>query len=267
LETKTFGVDNLEGATLFATNFQGAKLVQANLKRAWLRAANLRGANLYGANLQEADLSLAKLDQVIYEPIPEKLPLAWTLTSTRNNLENLIYHDSPAALVALRAALKNAGMRTQERQITYAIHHNRRLKAWHPKWYEPDEKDSRPWLDKIAGKSESLFNLCFFELTSGYGLVPGRALITLVLLIPVFSLVYIVALLSAHGRSGIWVTWPDDQLRQEDGSKKATPVTSTFFFPQLQKRAEGRCWGIVLKGACVPLIGLYFSVLSAFSLG
>jgi hypothetical protein len=39
------------------------------------------------------------------------------------------------------------------------------------------------------------------------------------------------------------------------------------FFPRLQARAAGHWWGVLLRGVFVPLIGLYFSLLSAFSLG
>jgi hypothetical protein len=38
----------------------------------------------------------------------------------------------PAALLALREAFKKAGMRTQERQLTYAVKHTERLQAWDP---------------------------------------------------------------------------------------------------------------------------------------
>jgi hypothetical protein len=76
-----------------------------------------------------------------------------------------------------------------------------------------------------------------------------------------------VALVTARGRAGIWVTWPTDRVYQEEGAKEATRVTNTFFFPRWQARAAGHWWGVLLRGVCVPLIGLYFSLLSAFSLG
>jgi hypothetical protein len=98
-------------------------------------------------------------------------------------------------------------------------------------------------------------------------MVPSRALGTLGVLILVFSLAYMGALLTARGRAGIWVTWPTDRVYQEEGGKEATRVTYTFFFPQWQARAADRWWGVVLRGVSVPLIGLYFSLLSAFSLG
>jgi hypothetical protein len=212
-------------------------------------------------------------------------------------------------LIALREAFKNGGMRTQERQLTYAVERTKRLQAWDPSWYNPKggmrtpenqlpydigpsifhsgpviwafgrtqrlqapawyvrgKKDTRPWLEKLAGKSESLFSYVLFEFPSGYGMIPGRALQTLGLLILVFSLVYMVALFTADGRAGIWVRWPSDRTYQEEGVKEATRVTNTFLFPRLQARAAGRWWEMLLRGLCIPLIGLYFSLLSAFSL-
>jgi hypothetical protein len=158
-------------------------------------------------------------------------------------------------------------MRTQERQLTYAIERTKQLQAWDPSWLNPTAKDTRPWLEKLTGKSESLFSYVLFELPAAYGMVPSRALVTLGLLILVFSLVYMVALLTARGRGGIWVTWPTDRVYQGEGAKEATRVTNTFFFPRLQARAAGRWWGVLVRGVSVPLIGLYFSLLSAFSLG
>jgi hypothetical protein len=209
----------------------------------------------------------ANLQEAMYEPHPGKLPNFWTLADPDNKLETLLFYRSPAALIALREAFKRGGMRTQERQVTYAIEHIKRLQAWNPSWFDPEAEDPRPWLEQLAGKSESLFSYVLFELPSGYGMVPSRALATLGLLIFVFSLVYMVALVTARGRAGIWVTWPTDRVYQEEGATEATRVTTTFFFPRWQARAAGRWWGVLLRGVSVPLIGLYFSLLSAFSLG
>jgi hypothetical protein len=259
---------NLQKARLLETNLQEARLYDTNLQEAYLIEANLRGAHLYGANLQEADLTGTNLQGAIYEPNPGKLPNFWTLTDPhKNNLETLLFHRSPAGLIALREAFKKGGMRTQERQLTYAIEHTKQLQAWDPSWHNPREEDPRPWLEKLAGKSESLFSYVLFELPSGYGLVPSRALATLGLLILVFSLVYMVALVTARGRAGIWVTWPTNRVYKEEGAKEATRATNTFFFPRLQAWAAGHWWGVLLRGVSVPLIGLYFSLLSAFSLG
>jgi Pentapeptide repeats (8 copies) len=269
---------NLQGARLHRAHLQEADLSEGNLQEADLWKADLRGALLINANLQEAflgsktnlqeaDLAGANLRGTVYEPDPGKLPMFAALTDPRNHLDTLVFHTSPAALIALREAFKKGGMRTQERQLTYAIEHTKRLEAWGPSWYNPREEDTRTWLEKLAGKSESLFSYVLFELPSGYGLAPSRALATLGLLILGFSLIYMVALMAARGRAGIWVTWPTDRVYQEEGAKEATRVTTTFFFPRLQARAAGHWWGVLLRGVSVPLIGLYFSLLSAFSLG
>jgi pentapeptide repeat protein len=272
---------NLCQARLGGAALQKADLWGADLQGASLRGAALQGALLIEAHLQDATLYKANLQEVVYEPNPEKLPSFWTLADPRNHLDTLVFHTSPAGLIALREAFKKGGMRTQERQLTYAIEHTKRLQAW-DQWEKPagqqedtrswlekllGKEDKRPWLEMLAGKSESLFSYVLFELPSAYGMVPSRALITLGLLILVFSLVYMVALLTARGRAGIWVTWPTDRVYQEEGAKEATRVTNTFFFPRLQARAAGRWWGVLLRGMSVPLIGLYFSLLSAFSLG
>jgi hypothetical protein len=219
------------------------------------------------ANLCGADLGEAHLQGAVYEPNPGKLPNFLTLTDPGNHLGTLVFYRSPIALIELREAFKKGGMRTQERQLTYAIERSRRLQAWNPSWYYSRKEDPRPWLEQLAGKSESLFSYVLFELPSGYDMAPSRALATLGCLILVFSLVYMVALLTARGRAGIWVTWPADRVYQEEGAKEAARVTTAFFFPRVQARAAGRWWGMLLRGVCLPLIGLYFSLLSAFSLG
>jgi hypothetical protein len=266
---------NLQGAALDAAKLQGAHLIQANLKGANLWDAKLQGALLDEANLEEANLFEANLQGVVYEPNPGKLPNFWTLTDPGNHLETLVFHDSPAALIALREAFKKGGMRTQERQLTYAIEHTRRLQAWNPSWHDPREEDPRPWLEKFWGKLESGFKLVAFELPSDYGMSYGRPLKILGVSIGGFSLLYIIALVTARGRAGIWVTWPTDRVYKQEGpagegETSPSRVTSTFVFPRLQAwaaRRRWRIWSLLLRGLGIPLTGLYFSLLSAFSLG
>jgi Pentapeptide repeats (8 copies) len=127
-----------------------ANLCQAILQGANLRRADLRGADLAEAYLQEADLFNARvqravlygtdLQRAVYEPNPDpaKLPAICTLIYPRNQLDKLVFHSSPAALVTLPEAFKKGGRRTQERQLTYAIDHTKRLQAWDPRgsfWY------------------------------------------------------------------------------------------------------------------------------------
>ncbi len=183
---------HLQGAELQGAHLQGARLDGADLQEARLEEALLHEAVLFEVNLQGANLSWAHLWGAVYEPHPEKLPNFWTLTSPYNKLETLRFHHSPAALIALREAFKKWGMRTQERQLTYAIEHTKRLQAWNPLWYDSNREDERLWLEQLAGKSESLFNYVWFELPSGYGMAPRRALAALALLIAV-------VLRSVHG--------------------------------------------------------------------
>ena len=269
---------NLQNVNLYEANLQNTNLHKANLQEAWLEETKLQEAWLVGANLREAYLVGANLTGAVFEPIVEPTTDIRTLISPHTRLDTLVFHTSPAALITLREALKKAGMRTQERQLTYAVEHTKMLQAWDPSIIEntwrrralldmKELKDERPWQERLAGKVESLFSYVLFELPSDYGMTPGRALQTLGLLILVFSLIYMVALLTARGRAGIWVTWPTDRVYQEEGAKDATRVTNMFLFPRLQAWAAGRWWGVLLRGVSVPLIGLYFSLLSAFSLG
>jgi Pentapeptide repeats (8 copies) len=243
----------LEKASLNGVKLQRTNLADANLQEASLTWANLQGAGLSGTNLKGAELFQANLQGALYEPNPEKLPRFWTLTSPYNNLEKLVFHDSPAALIALREAFKNAGMRTQERQITYAIEHTRRLQAWQS--------------ENLWDKSESLFKLVAFELPSDYGMSPGRSLKILWGSIGLFALVYTVALVTTRGHSGIWMVWLSDRVHKTEGEADPVRVTSTFWFSALQMKAASRWWRGLLQEMSALLIGLYFSVLSAFSIG
>jgi hypothetical protein len=180
------------------------------------------------------------------------------LTDLHNRLDKLVFRDTPAGLIALRKAFKEGGMRTQERQLTYAIEHSKRLQAWHPSWYDPKAEDTRPWLEQLAGKSESLVSYVLFELPSGYGMAPGRALWALLGLIPIFALPYWLAIKRANSRSGIWMILPEDRLASRSGKKKAVLLR-----PPIAKTWRER----LASEARMLRTGLYFSLLSAFHLG
>jgi len=240
---------DLQGANLGVADLQGANLGGANLQGANLPGANLQGADLLEANLQEAFLAKANLQEAVYEPKPEKLPAIWVLTDPSNHLDKLVFYNSPAALIALREAFKKGGMRTQERQLTYAIEHSKQLKAWNP---------SGSWLEKLAGKSESLFNYVLFDLPSLYGMAPGRALLGLLGFIPCFSLLYWSMLRHASNRRGLWIIVPADRLTRGRGHEKVVRIQSrTAKTWRGRLRNEYRLWRT----------SLYFSLLSAFSLG
>jgi hypothetical protein len=220
------------------------------------------------------------LQDAVYEPNPdpEKLPDFWTLAHHRNRLDTLVFRYSPAALMALRKAFKEGGMRTQERQLTYAIERTKRQQDWDPSWHAHGRKDERQWRGKAWGKLESLFKLVAFELTSNYGMSHGRPLKILLVSILAFSWVYMAAfwgLFTTRGRAGIWATWPPDRVYQqegleEEGEAPPTRVTRTFILPRGRAwvaRQQRPCWGALLRGFSILSLGLYFSLLSASSLG
>jgi hypothetical protein len=258
---------NLQGANLIGGSLFGARLVRADLQGADLTRADLRNVNLQEAELGGAYLKAARLQGAVYEPNPEKLPSFWILTYPSNKLETLVFYESPAALIALRKAFKEVGMRTQELQITYAIEHTRRLQAWNPLWFDPEGVDSRRWLEKLWGKFESGFKLVAFELPSNYGMSYGRPLQILGGLIGLFALVYMFALGTARGYSGIWMVWLPDRVDKTEGEANPVRVTSTSFFSPLKMWPASRWRRGLARGVSVLLIGLYFSLLSAFSLG
>jgi hypothetical protein len=205
-------------------------------RRANLCGDNLQGADLREADFQQANLSGADLAGAVFAP--RSLPDLRFLAEA-DNLDMMTFHNSPAALVALREAFKKAGMRTQERQITYVIEHTEMLLAWDPSWFARPWRDSRPWREKLAGKGESLFDYVLFELLSGYGMVPRRALATLGLLLLLFSCPYMVAV-TVRGPAGIWMVWLPDRVHKAEGEAAPVCVTSTFLFPPLQMWAAGR---------------------------
>jgi pentapeptide repeat protein len=229
---------NLTGANLTGANLTGANLNLANLTEADLFGANLNNAVLGRANLTKAILSRANLNNTylyytkmvgtVYEPI--NVPLVSTM-SLVEGLTSLSWTESgsPTSLNLLREAFKKAGMRDQERQVTYAIKHGERLNK---------------------GIIERTFQLILFELTCDYGMSPGRPLTILLVLILVFSIGYFFALSLGLPRAGIWRVWPEDRILKD----------RTLFNPDLPDQVKPKVFGAILWA-------LYFSILSAFHFG
>jgi uncharacterized protein YjbI with pentapeptide repeats len=283
LQRAFLGYVDLRSAILVEANLQEARLGNANLQRANLHLALIQKADLHRANLQEArfiqanlggaNLQWADLGGAVFEP--SSLPDI-RLLANAFNLEKMTFSDSPAALIELREAFKKEGMRTQERRITYAIEHTRRLQAW-DQWGSRDDlllylkEDKRSWIEKlvgkgdrrrwpemVAGKIESLFKYVLFELPADYGMAPGRALQGLLGFIPCFALFYWIALHHASSRSGLWMIVPADRLTRGRGHERVVRIqphpTKTW---RERLTAEFRLFRT----------SFYFSLLSAFHLG
>jgi len=159
---------NLQGATLHHTHLRQANLFRTGLEEASLSFCSLKGASLVETKLQGAVLYAVNLADTLFEIEPGSLPDIHSLAQARS-LEQMRFRHSPHALVELREIFKRAGMRQQERQITYAIEHSRMLLAWNPPPRGFSVGDNRPWPEKLAGKSESLFSYVLFELPCAYG--------------------------------------------------------------------------------------------------
>ncbi len=245
---------NLRQANLDQADLPNAFLLDANLQQASMVRTNLQEATVSGADLQDADLNGADLKHTIFEPEPGKLPAIADL-ALAHNLAHLTFSASPHGLTELREAFKMAGLRRQERDVTYALRRTERRRA---------------------ATIESAFNYVLFELTCQYGRSPGRALTIMMALMLVFTFPYAAALRRGSKRAGIWVTVQAYERQRRylfkpwaQRLRAGTPLAPPKRFQFLQAGVflvrmlwlTGRSWMRLFR------IGIYFSLLSAFHLG
>ena len=249
---------NLEGADLIDANLKGADLVSANLKGADLGGANLEGADLRGANLEGADLYFTNLEGADFsEAVLRDVNLSMAnlkntnfelsmdsdLTSTKlHNLRNLKlvrFEALSNSVVELRNEYRKAGMRQEERDVTYAIKHRERELLL--------EKEGRG----LGARLESFFMYIAFEATTEWGRRPGRALQLLLWSIVFFSFFYLVSLQAPEKAAAIWRIRPKERLLDVDADD-----------PQEVREL------VPFNGfwRSIPY-ALYFSLLSAFHFG
>ena len=277
---------DLSGAVLVAANLQEADVAEATLVHTDLSKANLKGAKLSGAVLTDAiatetvftdadfrnavfkgaDFTGAYLDtdmdSILLELKPGRLPNVPSLALAKN-LSKLKYAVSPHTLVELREAFRKAGMRREEREITYAIKHEERLRS---------------------NTFESFFTWFLFELPTGYGMEPGRALMFLAALVFLFAIPYTIMLRPAHTRqdvcsviiegerarlcwpvpAGIWAVRLGDGIHKW-GDDQPVLLTTEFVFPRA--RPIDAPHGRAVHWFLAFLSGLYFSALSSFQMG
>jgi hypothetical protein len=257
-EAALHGAD-LQRANLLGANLRRATLFGANLHKASLHGADLQRANLQEADLTEADLYDAEVSGTIFEP--RSLPDVQRLAFARHLVE-LRFATSSQALQALREAFKTAGLRPQERAVTYAIRHTQRCQAW-PVFCPADMAAAAPEFFK---KLHSTFQLLAFEWPCAYGMAPGRPLGLLVGLLLCGTGLHMLAL-SDCGRTGMWLLRAVEHGKQQASHAKPVRISRDFFFPRLQARSAGRWWGLLVRWVCVFLLGGAFSLLSAFYLG
>ena len=233
---------DLNGSVLTYTDFEGANLLAVAEAEAAPVAADLEGAVIWRTKLGGADLSDANLGGALFEPDSRNLLDVTRFVGTRN-LWRMHYHQTPHALIALRNLFKESGWRHQEREITYAIKHTKVDQVFNLETFVTYARKEPPsFLEKV----DAWFNLLFFEITTQWGMNPGRALIILLIFIPVFAVPYVVAL-RIDGKDGIWQKWSDERVRDDLGCAKPTRLQVGW------SKAIG--------------FGIYFSALSAFHIG
>ena len=228
---------NLSNATLSGANLTNAELSGASLSSADLTNANLTDANLSKANLSNAKLNGANLSNALYEPASNSLP----------NLDNLIGNDSlykvryknPRALVTLRVAYYQSGLKYEAKKITRLLNQRETLRL-----LTPQNKDEGV---NIFSRIEWVFKQIFFELPTDWGVEPGRALKILLFGVGFFMVFYLVALQAPEADAGIWRIRARERLRDEDKDDKELIRPAGF-------------WSALSTA-------LYFSLLSAFHFG
>jgi hypothetical protein len=244
---------NLRGANLRGANLQDADLSEADLTRVNFVAANIAGVNFGRANLSYADLWGARitgarlhyvdLTHAVYAPTSE--PPEDYVAGIRGIRTILAPYDAKTeqvdvfGLVQLRELLQRAGLRSRERESTYAIE---RSKTHHA---------LARWREQPLAAAEALFRLIAFDWTVAYGLHPGRALLMLIALISGFAAVYVAPLATA-GR--IYRVWPEGGIEElPNTARLASEAKVERLYPRGSLSLVGRA--------------VQFSVLSAFHLG
>jgi hypothetical protein len=143
-------------------------------------------------------------------------------------------------LVQLRELLQRAGLRSRERESTYAIE---RSKTHHA---------LARWREQPLAAAEALFRLIAFDWTVAYGLHPGRALLILIALIGGFAAAYVAPLTTVAGR--IYRVWPEGRI--EELPSPAMLASEA----KVERLYPGGSLSLVCRA-------VQFSVLSAFHLG
>jgi hypothetical protein len=147
----------------------------------------------------------------------------------------------------------NAGLRQEEREVTYALKHSDRIENWQKK--------------NLWGKIESYINLVLFEWPSDWGLSPGRPLRILLFLIPLFMIPYAVAI--ARGK-GLTLIWPKELTRFDDPLAEAGKITNAranLFFPRAQKKFRQGWSNWIVTSLSILSVGFWFSLLTCFHIG
>jgi hypothetical protein len=244
---------NLSGAELFDANLTQGVLIGSELRNAYLWHANLTGADLTDADLSEADLSAADLKSAnasfaaFHRARFEPRDVTDFQILGATGLSSLTFR-SPYAATRLRKTAKEFALRSEERELTSAIHKSQLARA--PLY-------SRLFEDFALGG----------KLTD-YGAHPWSALVLMILPIPVFALAYTPAL--SPGGAGIWVVYFTDGVLEK--KERSARITNRYPFlrPFPRRTSTQSTTGAPTRAVRLrrgAAIALQFSLLSAFQIG
>ena len=247
---------DFRNAVVKLANFRNANLSDASFENAELMLADFGNAKLHRTKLSGANFNYVNLSEASYAPLSQPSPLhliGITGLSTVRFPEG-----NPVGLVQLRHLLRQGGLDSMERQVTYALEH---LKAFHArtscpprKWFRfsGSESGCSPgvWVGGIA-------RLVFFEWTTNWGLNPGRALAIALAITAFMGPIYGFAVASGRNRclhtSGIYRVLPEGRVE-----------------PALIGITIAKNPKVETISASVPLAivwGFYFSILTTFHIG
>lgn len=227
-EADLTGADLSNVSILFA-HFNSANLKYTILNNGHISFADFSNSELISTRMANSQFFDAVMSQTVFEPDTNWKPDIINV-KTWKKISGMTYQTSPHALVSIRKVFKEAGLREEERQITYAI------------WRTKRER---------APIFEGTFLFILFELPSSYGLYPGLPLKWLVGLFLICGFVYLVPILEFPANPmkhpGIFRDWAENRVRKDFGTNKPERLS--------------------LGGWRAIPYAFYFSLLSAFHIG
>jgi hypothetical protein len=232
----------LNNASLVLAQLNNADLNLTQLKYANLIAAQLNNADLTGAELKDAKIAYLDLTGAAYAPM--SAPPDSYVAGIKGLSSVTFLNGHEIGLVQLRDLLQKAGLRDLEREATFAIERGK-------------TKDSLDdWEENPAGAIEGVFRYVAFDLTTAYGLRPGRSLLLIVILWALLIPIYAWPIWRSKRpptASGIYRIWPRDRVEVREDQP-------TLDNSARVERVNGPALAAVWWAS-------YFSLLSTFQIG
>lgn len=238
LRYATFDEVNLAASEIESAIVADATFRRSNLSQVSFRDSDLRHAVFDESVLTEARFDGANLNSAEWDPKPGTLPNMASLASAQN-LHGLRYRKTSQQLGELREALYKAGLPDQARQVTFAI--------------ERTGRTAQAGSDDLWRKAGGWLRYAAFEKTVGYGLYPFRPLLLILLLIPLFTPVYVAAVWW-RGGGRLWLRRADGAIARDEPSEWR-PVTAMLSGTWDERAAKSL------------LHAFWFAVMCAFRIG